>query len=66
MYYVDASGQSVPRDTDLEARIENLEVELARIVGVVMGLQRGVKAILVAASIAGNVADTPKEVKDDQ
>jgi hypothetical protein len=66
MDYVDASGQSVPRDTDLEARIENLEVELARIVGVVMGLQRGVKAILVAASIAGNVADTPKEVKDDQ
>jgi hypothetical protein len=31
-----------------------------------MGLQRGVKAILVAASIAGNVADKPKEAKDDQ
>jgi hypothetical protein len=57
MEYIGEDGQPVIRDRVLEARIENLEQEVAKLAGVVMALQRGVKAILVAASIAAK----PKE-----
>lgn len=46
----------------LESRIENLERELASLAGQVVGLQRAVKAILVAAHVFD---DTTKKKEDE-